>query len=225
MAEEPPAAERHVRWRRAAETLAAARSELPVLLAERAGLPAPSGTFAAKLITDTLDTLDVLVPLGSPRTANDLVDAVRDLGFNTFPPIPHQIAAAQTAIVAAISCLEPTELHNAAAQLGLRPDVLEWGVRVTLVRARRRIGREAAELLADVEFDEVGYADVDSEDYQDDDAGLSSMVKTAVHSLRADPPIGWDPTEVESLRCALALHLALIGDEFLQASEPGLSDR
>jgi hypothetical protein len=223
--EDPPAPERHVRWRRSAETLAATRSELPALLAELAGLPAPSGTLADKLITHTLDTLDASMPIGAVRTANDLLDATRDLGHETFPPIPNKIAAAQAEITDAISCLETPELHNAATQLGLRPDVMEWGIRVTLVRERRLIRQQASELLADVEVDEVGYADGDSDDHEGDRAAFRSEVKTAVHSLRTQRPIDWDPTQIESLRCAVALHLAQIGDAFLQTSERGRSVR
>jgi hypothetical protein len=217
--EDPPAPEPHIRWRRSAEALAATRSELPTLLAEFAGLPAPSGTLADQLITHTLDTLDALVPIGAVRTANDLVDATRDLGHQTVPPIPNQIAAAQAHINDAISRLETPELHDAATQLGLQPDVMEWGARVTLVRERRLIRQQASELLADVEFDEVGYADADSDDHEADYAAYRSTVETAVHSLRAQRPIDWDATQIESLRCAVGLHLAQIGDAFLQTSE------
>jgi len=223
--DDPPAPEPHVRWRRSAETLATTRSELPALLAEFAGLPAPSGTLADRLITGTLDTLDALVPIGAVRTANDLVDATTDLGHETVPPIPNQIAAAQAQITDAISRLETPELHNAATQLGLRSDVTEWGVRVTLVRERQLIRQQSSELLADVAFDEVGYADADSDDREADYAAFRSTVETAVHSLRTQRPIDWDPTQVESLRCAVALHLAQIGDAFLQTSERNRSVR
>jgi hypothetical protein len=40
-----------------------------------------------------------------------------------------------------------------------------------------------------------------------------------LNSLRAQQPTDWESVQVESLRSAVALHLARIGDAFLQASE------
>jgi hypothetical protein len=82
-----PAPEPHVRWRRSAETLSA-RSDLPALLAEFVGLPASSGPLADNLISQTLGTLDALVPIGAVKTANDLVDAAADHGYETAPSYP-----------------------------------------------------------------------------------------------------------------------------------------
>ncbi|WP_165704980.1 hypothetical protein, partial [Mycobacteroides abscessus] len=39
------------------------------------------------------------------------------------------------------------------------------------------------------------------------------------NQLHNDTPNDWGPTTVESLRCAVALHLAKIGDGFLRTSE------
>jgi hypothetical protein len=214
-----PAPETHVRWRRSSETLATTRSDLPARLAEFVGLPASSGPLAGNLITQTLDTLDALVPIGAVKTANDLVDATKDLGFETIPPIPKQIASAQTHINDVISRLAPSELHSAATQLGLQPETMQWGVRITLIRERRLMRQQAAELLADVEFDEVGYPDVDSDDHEAEHASFRSTVEAAVRSLGTQRPIDWDTIHIESLRCAVALHLAQIGDAFLQTSE------
>jgi hypothetical protein len=214
-----PAAEPQGRWSRSAEVLATTRSDLPARLAELVGLPAPSGPLADNLITQTLDKLDALVPIGAFRTANDLLDATTDLGDAIFPPIPKQITSAQTHINNAISRLATSELHSAATQLGLRPETMQWGVRITLIRERRLMRRHAADLLADVVFDEVGYPDADSDDQESEHASFRSTVDAVVHSLRTRRPIDWDPTHIESLRCAVALHLARIGDAFLQTSE------
>jgi hypothetical protein len=189
------------------------------------GLPAPTGPLAENLITQALDTLDALVPIGAVKLANDLVDATTAHGQETIPPIPNQIASAQSRINDAVSRLAPVELHCAATQLGLQPTTMEWGVRVTVVRERKLMRQQAAELLADVDFGEVGYPDADSDDHDAEYASFRSTVAAAVHSLRTQQPIDWDPTHIESLRCAVALHLAQVGDAFLQTSERGRSVR
>jgi hypothetical protein len=213
---DPPVSEPHVRWRRSAETLATTPSHLPTALTEFAGLPAPSGPLADNLITHTLDTLDALVPIGTLKTPNDLVDATKDIGFETIPPTPAQIASAQSRINDDLSRLAPTELQSAANQLSLRPATMEWGTRVTLIRERRLIRQQARELLAEVDFDEVGYLDSNDDHQHTEDVSFGSTVKAVVHSLRTQQPSDWNNTFVDSLRCAVALHLAQIGDAFLQ---------
>src|ERR1700694_4025299 len=206
--DQPPAPGPHARWRISAETLSTTRSDLPAVLAEFVGLPAPTGPLAANLIAQTLDTLDALVPIGAVKLADDLVAATTALGHETVPRIPNEIASAKSRINDAISRLAPAELQCAATELGLQPPTMEWGVRVTIVRERKLIRQQAAELLADVDFGEIGYPDVDSEDHDAEYASFRSTVAAAVHCLRAHPPIDWDPTHIESLRCAVALHLA-----------------
>jgi hypothetical protein len=221
--DQPPGPGPQARWRKSAETLATMRSDLPAVLAESVGLPAPTGPLGENLIAHTLDTLDALVPIGAVKRANDLIDATIDLGLETIPPIPNQIASAQSRINDAISRLAPAELRCAATQLGLQPTTMEWGVRVAVVRERTLMRQQAAEMLADVAFGDVGYPDADSDDHDDECADFRTTVAAAVHSLRTQQPMDWEPTSIESLRCAVALHLAQIGDAFLQTSERGKS--
>ena len=149
---------------------------------------------AEKLIAQTLDTLDELVPIGAVKTANDLVDATKDLGHKTVPPIASQIASAQSRISDAISRLAPAELHCAATQLGLQPTTLEWGARVIVIRARKLMRQQAAELLADVDFDEVGYPDVDFDDHGDhasDPRSRRPSTACAPDSQATGTPLTW----------------------------------
>lgn len=74
-------------------------------------------------------------------------------------------------------------MQDAAAQLGLEPSTVEHGVRLTLVRERRSVYRQAAELLSQVEFDDVALADVD-DDREHRKPNFNSSVKAAVSSLR-----------------------------------------
>lgn len=218
----PPARGRHERWRRSTETLSTSPSDLPAVLADFVGLLIPTGALATSLIVQTFDALDELVPIGEVELKDDLVDATASLGYDTIPPIPPQITAAQSRIKDAISRLAPTELQCAADELGLQPATLEWGIGVTVIREHNLTGEKAAELLKDVDFDEVGYpdADPDSDAHEaENGAHFKATVAAAADFLRTQQPIDWQPIHIASLQCGVALHLARIGDGFLRTSE------
>lgn len=182
-------------------------------------LPVPAGPLAENLIARALDALDELVPFGVVNSANDLLDGIKDFGFKTYPPIADEVFSVCSLINEALLRLAPAELHGAAAELGLQPTTLEWGARITALRERKLIREQAADLLADVDFDEVGYPDTDPEVSAAEHASLRFRVAGAVESLRTDPPTSWDRFVIDSMRCAIALHIAQIGDAFLQTSE------
>jgi hypothetical protein len=209
----------HGRWRRSAATLGTTRSALPAALAGAAGVPAPAGRLADELIVQALDVLDALVPIGAVTLENDLLDAAKDLGYESLPPIPDQILSAQSRIADSVSRLAAGELDRAATQLGLPPSTVEWGARVTTVRQNKQVRQEAARLLAEVDFDEAGYPDADVDEPESDFDDFEDTVAAVVEGLRTEQPADWAPALIESLRCAVAIHLAQIGDGFLRTSE------
>lgn len=204
---------------RSASQLGVDCENLPAALAQFVELPAPAGPLAADLIDETLNIVGALVPLGVIRTANDLVDMTVDFGHETIPPIPAQIRTAQAQISDRIACLSPNELHRVSVELGVQPYAIECGVRVTVRREHDLMSQQADELLASIDFDQKGLPFIDDEVQADDDAAYESIVEATLNQLRTDIPNDWGRMTVESLRCAVALHLAKIGDGFLRTSE------
>lgn len=213
------ALEREGRSLRSASTLGVECEDLPAALAQFVELPAPTGPLAVNLLDETLNIVGALVPLGVIRTANDLVDMTVDFGRETIPPIPAQIRTAQARIREHIARLSPPELHRVSVELGVQPYAIECGVRVTVRREHDLMSQQADALLASIDFDQMGLPLIDDDVQADDDAAYESIVEATLNQLRTDTPNDWGGTTVESLRCAVALHLAKIGDGFLRTSE------
>lgn len=204
---------------RSASTLGVDCENLPAALAQFVELPAPTGPLAVNLIDETLNIVGALVPLRVIRTANDLVDMTVDFGQETIPPIPAQIRTAQAQISEHITRLTPSELHCGSLELGVQPYAIECGVRVTVQRKHDLMSQQADELLAAIAFDQKGLPFIDDDVQADNDAAYESIVEATLNQLTTDIPDDWGDTTVESLRCAVALHLAKIGDGFLRTSE------
>ena len=219
IADQPPTSGPFGRVRRSCETLAVPESGLPIALTASAGLPAPAGQLADGLIVRALQILDAFVPIGAVKFANDLVDAAKDLGLESLPPISGQIVSAQGHIAAVISRLTPAELRDAATQLGVRPSTIDWGARIATLRRNKRVREQAAELLADLDFGDVGYPLVEDNEPESDRDSLPGTVAAIAVALTTHRPADWTTAEVESLRCAVALHVAEVGDAFLRSSE------
>ncbi|SIH37586.1 Uncharacterised protein [Mycobacteroides abscessus subsp. abscessus] len=186
---------------RSASALGVDCENLPAALAQFVEVPAPTG------------------PLAVVRTANDLVDMTVDFGHETIPPIPAQIRTAQAQISEGIARLTTSELRCSYVELGVQPYAIECGVRVTVRREHDLMSQQADELVASIDFDQKNLPFIDDDVQADDDAAYESIVEATLNQLSTDIPDGWGRTTVESLRCAVALHLAKIGDGFLRTSE------
>lgn len=216
---QPPSSGPYGRLARSCATLAAPESGLAAALTESVGLPAPFGPLANRVIVRALEILDAFVPIGTVKFANDLVDAARDLGYKSLPPVPGQIMSAQAHITAMISRLTPAELRDTATQLGVQSSSIDRGARIVTLRRNRPVRERAAELLADVDFGDVGYPLVKDNEPGADRDSVPEAVAAIVAALTTRGSADWTADEVESLRCAVALHVAEVGDAFLRASE------
>ena len=91
--------------------------------------------------------------------------------------------------------------------------------RADTLRRNKQVRERAAELLGDVDFGDVGYPLVKDDDPEADRDSFPETVAAMVAALTTHGPTDRATDAVGSLRCAVALHVAEVGDAFLQASE------
>ncbi|MGJ6127391.1 hypothetical protein QN239_32955 [Mycolicibacterium sp. Y3] len=200
-----------MRWSRAAAALRTNQAGLPAALIAFAGLPPVSGPLGQKLVRHTLDTLQTHVPVGAVLTTCDLFDATTSTGLRVTPPISPHIIAAHSEISQTLESLSDRELRSAAVEFRMTSDTALHGIETTLIRRRRNISAAA-------ELEDTGYPDVDDGPSDDDYAALTTLASATLNTLTG-PTARWDDTTIEALRCAIAVHLAQIGDAFLHTSE------
>jgi hypothetical protein len=173
--------------------------QVPEAVCRFAGCHPPSGTAGFTVLRQVINRLDQ-VPLGTLRTVNDLSDAAEsspDSAAQQIPPIPDALIDAVAFIDVLLSRLSPPDLRAVAQQL-------------TVDRATAMRGALLALAKSTTEHE-----------------GSSQAWNTptrrrelAILTTLVDHECGqWTPVEIATLRRALRLHLARIGDAFLRVSE------
>jgi hypothetical protein len=209
------------RWRRASQVLNVARADLPAALSLFAGRRAPSGPAAEELIDRLLEHLATAVPFGVLKTTHDLwevTDIFADL--EVIPPIPEEVRSAAEFVATLLSLQRPPDLRVAATQLGLTVADVTYGASLHLRRRRRLRSREVREIRHVTDDDSYAdtWGDVDGRGFEAEDR-IDREAEATVYRLKHHRAAGWEPVDCESLRQALALHLAAVGDVFLRVSE------
>jgi hypothetical protein len=187
------------RMPRAARSLGVMSEQVPDAACEFAGCPPPSGTAGSTVLRQVIDRLDQ-VPLGTLRTVNDLSDAAEsspDRAAQQIPPIPDAFIDAVAFIDVLLSRLPPPDLRAVAQQLAVDRATAMRGALLAL-----------AERTAEHEWPiQAGHTPR---------RGRERALLTALVDHECAQ---WTPVEIATLRRALRLHLARIGDAFLRVSE------